>query len=125
MRKSLLAITMVLVIGGAAFPSAPPNISYRGQSSGPLQSGYTVVDSTRGANIYNLTLNAGSANAVMTIYDANALSNGAMIEPVIYEIEVATVGDSRTVDFSTAPIQTFNGVTASVTNGVGYINLER
>lgn len=129
MKKLLIAISMVLILGGLAQANSSRNISYQGQSSGPItgQSSYISLDA-RGGNIYNITLDAGANNAVMTIYDSNGNGGpdvGWNGETVVYEIEVATAGDSRTIDFSTAPIQTFNGITASVTNGVGYMNIER
>lgn len=129
MKKLLVAISMVLILGGLAQANSSRNVSYQGQSSGPITITNTpdVLDA-RGGNIYNMTLNAGSSNATLTVYDSNAI-NGPDVgwngETVVYEIEVSSAGDSRTVDFSTAPIQTFNGITASVTNGVGYMNIER
>lgn len=117
---------VLIILGGVpAFAgNSSRGFSYQGSSSGPItiQSQYNIVD-TRGGIIYNLTLNAGSANAVMTIYDSGNSSNPT--ETPIYEIEVAVAGDSRTVDFSTAPLSTYSGITASVTNGVGYINVEK
>lgn len=124
MKKTLLAITMVLVLGGWAFAQSSRTASYRGWSSSAI----TPVNSNdildqRGGVIYNMTLNAGSSNAVMTVYDSGNSSNPT--ETPIYEIEVATAGNSASVDFSTAPLNTVNGITASVTNGVGYMNIQK
>jgi hypothetical protein len=132
MNKSLLlAITMVLVLGGWANAQSSRYASYQGQSSGPItsQSTSNIIDS-RGGVIYNITLNATGNNAIMTVYDANGLQNGVPEvgvngEVIVYEVEVATSGNSSTVDFSTAPLNTYNGITVSVTNGVGYMNIQR
>lgn len=124
--KTLLAITMVLVfLSGSAFAGSGRTLSYLGSTSGPITQVGTVLQG-RGANVYNLTLNATSALATLVIYDGNALSNNAIPsnEVAVYEVEVAVAGDSRSVDFSTAPLQTYTGLIASVTNGVGYINKE-
>ena len=124
MKILLVAISMVLILGGPVFASGSSrNISYQGQSSGPILSSNVVIN-TRGTDVYNLTLNAYSALATLTIYDTptGPVANG---EIPVYEVEVASAGDSRSVDFSTAPIQTYNGLVATVTNGVAYLNVEK
>lgn len=130
MKKLLLAITMVLVFGGLnAFAlGSSRSASYQGQSSGPVtgQAAYNILDS-RGGVIYNITLNAGATNAVLLVYDSGGPGNptpGLNNENLLYEVETVTAGSSATVDFGTAPLNTYNGITVSVTNGVGYLNYQ-
>lgn len=78
-----------------------------------------VID-TRGGLIYNITLNATSALATLSVYDSS--TGGTMTEQPVYEVEVAVAGDSRSVDMNAAPLNTYQGITVSVTNGVGYLN---
>lgn len=123
----LIAISMVLVLGGGpVFASGSSRgATYQGYSSGPIQ-GAIALDA-RGAVIYNITLNASSSNATMSIYDMASLpidTQAPYYEQAIYEVDVATSGNSSSVDFSTAPLNTFNGVVATVTNGVGYLNYQ-
>jgi hypothetical protein len=125
MKTLLVGILMVLILLGPAYAGSGRAVSYLGSSSGPITQNLTIVN-TRGTNIYTMTLTAYSSYATLTIYDANALASGALApnELPIYEVEVATANSSSTVDFSTAPLQTYTGLIASVSNGVAYINKE-
>lgn len=121
MKILLIAISMVLILGEPVFAGSSRNISYQGSSSGPITTTNVVIN-TRGTNIYNLTLNSTATLATLTVYDSPSTP---VLETPIYEVEVAVAGDSRSVDFSTSPIQTTNGLVASVTNGVAYLNVEK
>jgi hypothetical protein len=128
MKKTLLAITMVVALGGLAFAGSSRGPTYLGNSSGPITGNTTAnILDTRGAVIYNVVLNAANNNATMTVYDASGLYNGTPEvgqngETIVMEIEVATAGNSATVNMDAAPLQTYQGVTVSVVNGVGFLN---
>lgn len=122
MKKLLVAILMVLALGGSlAYASGSSRAaSYQGNSSGSITGNSPVVIDTRGGLIYNITLNATSALATLSVYDSS--TGGTMTEQPVYEVEVAVAGDSRSVDMNAAPLNTYQGITVSVTNGVGYLN---
>lgn len=123
MNRLLIAISMVLVLGGLAQAGSSRGASFQGYSSGPIWPGGNYVINARGSVIYNITLNAGQANAIALIYDSS--TGGTMLENPIYEIEVASAGDSRSVDMNAAPLQSYNGVVVSVTNGIAFLNMEK
>ena len=117
---------MVLVLGGLSFAQSSRYASYQGSTSGPLI-GQSVVN-TRGSVIYNITLNSTSANAGIAIYDQATLPIDTLApyyETAIYEVEVSSNGNTATVDFSTAPLNTYNGVVVSVVNGTAFLNMQK
>ena len=129
MFKLLIAISMVLTVLGvpAADAGSSRAASGQGYSSGLLGAAAQVVD-TRGAVIYNITVNGGGvsglSNGLLTIYDTNQTISDTAAE-IVYEVEVATVNDSRSVDMSAAPLQTYNGVVTTCTNCYGFLNMNK
>jgi hypothetical protein len=120
-------ISMVMVLGGGpAFAGSSRGATYQGYSSGPLLG--TVLLDTRGAVIYNITLDdTTSSNATIAIYDQATLPIDTLApynETAIYEVEVTTSTGSANVSFGTAPLNTFNGVVAQVSNGTGFLNYQ-
>lgn len=125
----LIAISMVLVLGGGpVFASGSSRgATYQGYTSNPIQG--TVLLDSRGAVIYNITINnSSSQNATISIYDLASLPIDTLApyyETAIYEVETTSSIGSTSVDFSTAPLNTFNGVVASTTNGgIGFLNYQ-
>ena len=127
MQKLLIAISMVLVLlGGPAWAGSSRGASFQGYSSGPLTGATPLVVDTRGAVIYNITLNATSATSLMVIYDSPVYPFTSNVqETPIYEIEVVSAGNTSSIDMNAAPLQTYYGVVVSVTNGTGFLNMEK
>lgn len=127
MKKLLIAISMVLALGGLAQAGSSRGASYQGYSSGVITIlGSPVVVDTRGGLIYNMTVMANSAgNATLSIYDTSTGGSIPASETPIYQVEVSSANDSRTVDLNAAPIQTYSGIVATVTNGIAYLNVEK
>jgi hypothetical protein len=131
MKNSLLVITMILALGGLAYAGSSRGPSLIGASSGPITPAttYNILD-TRGGVIYNAILNGNGSNAVMTIYDTNGLFNGAPEvgangEVLIMELETSSSVYTASVNMTAAPMQTFQGITVSVsTGGTGFLNYQ-
>ncbi len=127
MKKLLVAILMVLVLGGSsAFAGGSSRASSgQGYSSGAIVSPSGQVIDTRGGLIYNMTINSSTGTGLLLIFDSPVVPfTSSTQETPIYEVEVASAGDSRSVDMSACPLQTYTGIVASVTNGVGYLNVQ-
>lgn len=127
MKKILLVVLAVVMGGGSAFAAGSSRIiaTYVGlsntvQTTTAILAGQTIVVNTRGTNVYNITCNATSANGECDLYDTAAGPTSQ--ETPVYEVKVATSGDSRSVDMSGAPLQTVNGLTVTTTNATAYIN---
>lgn len=131
--KTILSVILAVVMIGLAEgnSSAQSRIiaSYAGYSNTTqnpvaITTGITTIVDTRGSLVYNITANATGANGECDLYDINALASGVVAgnEVPVYEVKVATSGDSHDADMSGAPLQTFNGLVVSATNATCYIN---
>lgn len=128
MKKILLIVLAVAIGVGPAYAGpALRAVSYRGNYYQSTNGVPLAIDaspqiiSTQAAAVYNLTINATGSNAEIDIYDN---SSGSTNGDPSYEVKCATSGDSRSVDMNAAPLNMYNGITAKVTNGVGFISYQ-
>lgn len=129
MKKMLLIVLAVVMGVGPAFAGpALRAITYRGNYYQDTNANALfIINSSpqivqpQSAVIYTMTVDAISSNAELDIYDS---ATGATNGDPVWEVKCATSGDSRTVEMNAAPLNMYNGITAKVTNGVGFISYQ-
>ena len=133
--KTILSLVMAVVVLGLAQGNSwagsriiATYIGISNVSNGiygantPITAGTTVEVNTRAGLIYNITANATSANGECDIYDQTSTTTTGVIP--IYEVKVATSGDSRSVDMNGAPLTFYNGLVVGATNATCYLNFQ-
>lgn len=132
MKKILLAILAVVMMSGASFAGGSAIVashvgaSNTTQTTSVITGGQTIGVNSRGTLVYNITANATSANGECDLYDTAASGSTSIStgEVAVYEVKVATSGDSRSVDMGGAPLRTFYGLTVVSTNANCYVNAQ-
>lgn len=110
----LFGMNLAPAYAGAGIPN-----NGRGEYSGALPVGTNVVKAMPGL-VYSMTILASASNATLTIFDNSTTNTGTSA----YEVGSATSGNAVSIDMSAAPLNLYQGITAVVTNGTGFINYQ-